>query len=37
MELNVNKILSELGKTIKYRDINDNTVDGQEFLEAIKE
>lgn len=37
MELNANKILSESGETIKYRDINVNTVDGQEFLEAIKE
>jgi type I restriction enzyme M protein len=37
MELNANKILSESGETIKYREINENTVDGQEFLEAIKE
>jgi type I restriction enzyme M protein len=37
MEFNANKILSESGETIKYREIIENTVDGQEFLEAIKE
>ena len=37
MELNPNKILSESGETIKYPEINENSVDGQKFLEAIKE
>ncbi|NDK56818.1 type I restriction-modification system subunit M [Pontibacter fetidus] len=35
MELYANKILAEDG--IKYADINENTEEGQEYLEAIKE
>ncbi|WP_299700202.1 type I restriction-modification system subunit M [uncultured Pontibacter sp.] len=35
MELYANKILAEDG--IKYHDINENTEEGQEYLEAIKE
>lgn len=37
IDLNVNKILSESAEAIKYREINESTLDGQEFLHAIKE
>jgi type I restriction enzyme M protein len=37
MQLNANKILKDSGETIQYQDINEDTDEGKEYLQAIKD
>jgi len=37
MQLNANKILKDSGETIQYQDINEDTEEGKEYLQAIKD